>query len=86
MSLFSHLLTVLGEKYFDDQGTLEPPVFIAYWGVGDEAAYHLAGLHSGDDMGMLYTSLELLDHRLKRFGTTVQRWKMELAWDKEEQG
>jgi len=53
-----------------------------YRALGDEAAFHLVGLLSynghGYDPGELYTSLEYIDARTRRFDTTVQRWQMEI--------
>lgn len=83
-ALFAHFIKALDEERFDEDA-IESPTFMAYWSLGDEAAYHLAGLYLGDDLGIAYVSLAYLDHRLARFRTTVERWEMELAWDKEDQ-
>ena len=50
--------------------------------LGDEAGFHFVGLLAssgkGLDAGTVYDTLEYLDSTAKRFGTTVQRWQMEI--------
>ncbi len=84
MALFSHFLKALDEERFDAEGNCESPMFITYWTVGHEAAYHLGGLFVGDDGDLVSTEMQYLDYRLKRFRTMVERWEMERAWDKED--
>ena len=59
-------------------------MFILYCSVGQEAAYHLGGLFVGDHGLEVSIEMQYLDSRLKRFMTLVNRWEMELAWDKED--
>ena len=84
-ALFRRFFKALDEERFDSDGNCESAMFITYWAVGDEAAYHLGGLFVGDDSGVVSTEMEYLDCRLKRFRTLVERWEMELKWDKESQ-
>lgn len=83
-ALFSHFLKALDEERFDEKGNCESSRVITYFAVGPEAAYHLSGLFVGDDAELVSTEMEYLDYRLKRFITIIERWKMELAWDKED--
>ena len=83
-SLFSHFLKALDEERFDEKGNYESSRVITYFAVGPEAAYHLGGLFVGDDAELVSTEMEYLDYRLKRFRTIIERWEMELAWDKED--
>jgi hypothetical protein len=56
--------------------------FQVYRALGAEAAYHLVGFlgnsGSGHDANTAYETLERLDNRAKRFGTTAERWHMEV--------
>ncbi len=83
--LVDAFLKALDEQRFGRDG-IESPLFMTYWCIGDEAAYHLGGLYAGDDAGMGSTELEYMDYRLKRFRTLTDRWRMEMAWDDEDQG
>ena len=83
-ALFSHFLKALDEERFDEKGNYESSRVITYFAVGPEAAYHLGGLFVGDDAELVSTEMEYLDYRLKRFRTIIERWEMELAWDKED--
>lgn len=82
--LFSHFLKALDEERFDGHGNCESPTVLTYWTVGHEAAYHLGGLSVSDHSDLVSTELEYLDSSLKRFRTIVERWEMELEWDKED--
>jgi hypothetical protein len=82
-ALFSHFIKALDEERFDQSGGFESESFKIYWTVGPEAAYHLAGLHVGDEEDAAFEELNYLDNRLKRFYTTVQRWEMEREWDQD---
>lgn len=82
---FAHFLKALDEERFDREGNCESAMFITYWSVGHEAAYHLGGLFVGDDAGIVATEMEYLDYRLRRFRTLVDRWELELKWDREDQ-
>ena len=66
-------------SYFSDEGGCLPQV---YFLLGPEAAFHLVGYMArqgkGHDADAVCTELEYLDSRAKRFGTTTQRWQMEV--------
>lgn len=81
---FAHFLKALDEERFDSDGNRESAVFITYWSVGHEAAYHLGGLFTGDHADAVTTEIQYLDYRLRRFRTYVERWELELQWDKED--
>jgi hypothetical protein len=83
-SLFSHLLKVFDEERFEE-GKCSSILLMAYYSVGSEAAYHIGGLYAGDDAQMISDEIEYLDRRLKRFRTYIDRWDMELAWDREDE-
>lgn len=83
-ALAAHFLKALDEERYGSDGAIEPAFFLVYWTLGDEATYHLGGLYVGDDGGIVHTSLEYFDPRLKRFWTQVECWEMELSWDKED--
>lgn len=83
LSLFSHLLKALDEERFEE-GKCSSLLLLIYYSVGPEATYHIGGLFVGDDALMISTEMEYLDSRLKRYRTTIERWEMELAWDKED--
>jgi hypothetical protein len=84
--LFTGFLAALTEECVDLNGHfLASPGVLVYWILGDEAAYHLVGLMSGDEQGIASVELEYLDARLKRFRKTVEQWELEVQWDKENQ-
>ena len=83
-ALSAHFIKALDEERFDEDA-IQSPMFITYWTVGDEAAYHLGCLFVGDDGDEISTEMHYLDRRLVRFRTIVERWEMEVAWDKEGQ-
>ena len=83
-ALAAHFLKALDEERYGSDGSIESATFLVYWTLGDEAAYHLGGLYLGDNGGIVRTSLQYLDHRLKRFRTQVECWEMELAWEMED--
>lgn len=84
-ALFRCFFKALDEERYDRDGNCESPTFMVYWSVGQEAAYHFGGLFVGDDGLEVSTEMQYLDYRLKRFRTVVERWEMELAWDKEDE-
>ena len=65
--------------YRPEDGSLIAQV---HWALGDQAALHFVGLLASGgkshDAGTVYDTLEYLDADAKRFGTTVQRWQMEV--------
>lgn len=82
--LFSHLLKALDEERFDE-GKCDSILLLTYFSIGPEAAYHIGGLFVGDEASIISDQLSILDYRLQRFYTYIERWNMELAWDKEEE-
>lgn len=85
-SLLAAFFQLLDEESVIDRGGRNSSVTVmTYWAIGDEAAYHLAGLFVGDERGEAYTELcGYLDFRLRRFDKVVEMWEMEMAWDKED--
>lgn len=79
--IFLSAIRALDEERFLENGDIESVMFLAYWSLSDEAAYHLAGMHVGDDCGMAFEELKYLDSSLARFRTVVERWEIELAWE-----
>ncbi|MBK5913874.1 hypothetical protein CCR84_05985 [Rhodocyclus purpureus] len=82
--LFSSFLRSLDEERLDGDGNSESTLFLTYMTVGDEAAFHLGGFFVDDAAGMVFTEMQYLDRRLKRFQTIIDLWEMELAWDQED--
>ena len=82
---FSHFIKALDEERTNPDGSSESPLFLIYYTVGDEAAYHLGGLYDGDAFQEAIVELQYLDFKVKRFKTLVERWEMELKWQQEEQ-
>lgn len=79
---FSQVVKALDEDREDEDGNLESPTILLYWGVSREAAYHFGGLYVGDDLDAVQTQLlGYLDPRLKRFHKLVEMWEMERNWD-----
>ncbi len=75
---FAKLVQAFDETQFkahDHEGSLVNQVYRV---LGDEAAYHLAGLLHRHDEGMALEELKYLDSTLKRFRTTIERWEFEL--------
>lgn len=76
--LLAHFLKALDEERSDRAGNIESAPVLVYWGIGDEAAYHLGGLYVGDLRDM--HAIELigyLDPTLKRFHKLVEIWNEE---------
>lgn len=82
--LFIRFLVTLDEGRYLDGDEYDSPLLITLWGVGEEAVYHLGGLYAGDEAGIIRDEIMCLDFRLKRFHTTVERWRMEMEWDQED--
>ena len=80
-----HFLKALDEQRFDADGNIQSAAVMTYWALGDEAAFHLGGLHVGDHLDVVTTELGgYLDPRIRRFRHIVDMWMMEMAWDKED--
>lgn len=63
------------------------PCISVYWSVGPEAAFHLCGLHEGDELGMAVTELfGYFDRSLGRFNKVVELWQLELDFERESEG
>lgn len=81
---FAQVVRALDVDREDEDGSLDSPTILLYWGVSREAAYHFCGLHVGDDLDVVETELlGYLDPRLKRFHKLVEIWEMERKWDLE---
>lgn len=80
--LVSTFFVELDKQRHGSDGNTDCTLWMTYLCVSDEAAFHLAGLSIDDHREMAFTTLEYLDYRLKRFRTTVERWVMEMEWDK----
>lgn len=82
--LIAHFLKALDEERENEAGRIESAPVMLYWGLSHEAAYHLVGLHVGDDRGIAATEIcGYLDPSLKRFHKIVEMWEWELEWDRE---
>lgn len=79
---FAQVVKALDVNREDEDGNLESPTVLLYWGVSREAAYHFGGLYVGDDLDVVQTQLlGYLDPRLRRFNKLVEMWEMERNWD-----
>ncbi len=82
--LVAHFLKALDEERKDEAGKIESAPVMLYWGLDHEAAYHLVGLHVGDDLDIVATEIcGYLDPSLRRFHKIVEMWEWELEWDSE---
>lgn len=82
--LIAHFLKALDEERTDETGKIESAPVLLYWGLSHEAAYHLVGLHVGDDRGIVATVIcGYLDPSLRRFRKIVEMWEWELQWERE---
>lgn len=78
--LIAHFLKALDEERTDKDGNIESATVILYWGVGQEAAYHLGGLYVGDLRDIVDIELfGYFDPMLERFHKLVEMWQMEHA-------
>jgi hypothetical protein len=82
--LFGEFLVAVYEERFDKKGHEISLILLLYWGIRPEAAYHFGGLFTGDNRSVMATVVDLLDRRLKRFDTFIERWELEHKWDKED--
>lgn len=82
--LVVHFLKALDEERQDSAGKIESAPAMLYWCLSHEAAYHLVGLHVGDDRGIAATEIcGYLDPSLRRFHKIVEMWELELEWNRE---
>jgi hypothetical protein len=82
----SNFIVTLDESRCDPDGYCESPLFMAFFAVDHEVAYHLGGLFVGDDGMMASEELMRLDSSLQRFGFWIDLWRFEMAWEKEHGG
>lgn len=82
--LFSHFIRDLNLSRVGIDGSIQSAPLMVYWGLSREAAYHLVGLHIGDDRDIAATEIcGYLDPSLQRFHKIVEMWALELEWDRE---
>ncbi|MFY8017375.1 MAG: hypothetical protein ACOVN9_04620 [Inhella sp.] len=85
LQFFKHFFKALDEERKDGDGNIESATAMTYCSLGDEAAFHLGGLYTGDLLDVVSTELcGYLDSRLNRFQKLVELWEMELACDKKD--
>jgi len=83
--VLAHFVKALDLERQDKHGNIESAPVMLYWGIGQEAAYHLSGLYVGDDRDIVATELcGYLDPTLRRFHKLVEIWEMERDWEREE--
>lgn len=84
--LFAEFIAALDLARRDVDGSIASAPVMVYRGLDHEAAYHLVGLHVGDDRGITATEiLGYLDPSLRRFHKIVEMWEWELEWEREAQ-
>lgn len=79
VAAFSDLIKALDEARFKAHDNTGSIVIQTYRTLGDEAAYHLAGLLSEVENGIYIEELKYVDPTMKRFRATVEKWERELA-------
>ncbi|MEI7636694.1 MAG: hypothetical protein WCJ37_05270 [Syntrophus sp. (in: bacteria)] len=82
--LFGEFLSALREERFDEKRNEVSLIRLLYMCVRPEAAYHFGGLFTGDNGADMSVFVAMLDVRLKRFFTFVERWELERKWDEED--
>jgi hypothetical protein len=86
LQLFAEFTAALDLARRNVDGSIASAPVMVYWELGHEAAYHLVGLHVGDDRDITATEiLGYLDPSLRRFNKIVEMWKWELEWERESQ-
>jgi len=84
--LFAHFIKGLDVLRRDVDGSFESAPLMVYRGLSHEAAYHLVGLHVGDERSVTETEMiDYLDPTLRRFNKIVEMWALELEWEREAQ-
>lgn len=82
-NLLSHFIKALDEERGSPGSDFDPAFFLLAFAIGDEAAYHLVGLYTGEQREeVVIEVLGYFNPSLKRFNKLVEMWEIELQQER----